>query len=49
MRATRIAVAILLMGGLTVTLAGPASAHKAKRYDRGATGDAAMRMAASQI
>lgn len=39
MRTTRIAVAILLLGGLPAALAVPASAHKGKRYDHGATGD----------
>ena len=32
MRTTRMAVAILLLGGLPLTLAVPASAHEAKRH-----------------
>jgi hypothetical protein len=32
MRTTRIAVAIILIGGFPLTLAVPASAHKAKRH-----------------
>jgi hypothetical protein len=39
MRTTRTAVAILLLGGLPVALAVPASAHKAKRYDDGVTSE----------
>ena len=39
MKTDRIAASILVMGGLALTLAGPASAHKVNRYDHGATGE----------
>ena len=37
MQTTRIATAILLVGGFALTLAVPASAHKAKRHYHGET------------